>query len=101
MLLLDLPLRAVSWGEDGAKVMPLLLMDYLQWPAMACTLAAAWFVGSHLPIRRRNGFRLFILSNFLWIIWGWSAGAYALIVLQIGLFIMNLRGAEKQHEISG
>lgn len=41
------------------------------------------------------GFWGFILSNMLWIIWGVHTHAYALIVLQICLCGMNLRGYRK------
>lgn len=41
------------------------------------------------------GFVCFSLSNVLWIIWGIPANAYALIVLQVCLFLMNLRGLKK------
>jgi hypothetical protein len=41
------------------------------------------------------GFICFSLSNVLWVIWGVDAGAYALIVLQLCLFLMNLRGLRK------
>ena len=41
------------------------------------------------------GFVCFSLSNVLWIIWGIPASAYALIVLQVCLFLMNLRGLKK------
>ncbi len=70
-------------------------LNQLQWPAMAVTLLAAWFVASTLPGRRHLGFWLFLASNVLWIAWGWFAGAYALIALQIGLAAMNIRGAGK------
>lgn len=70
-------------------------LDALQWPAMVVTLVAAWFVGSRLRWKRALGFWCFILSNVLWIVWGWHDGAYALIALQVGLFAMNLRGARK------
>lgn len=42
-----------------------------------------------------SGFVCFSLSNLLWVIWGVHAGAYALIVLQLCLFLMNLRGFMK------
>ncbi len=71
------------------------LLDSMQWPAMAITLAAAWLVGSQSKRKRSWGFWLFILSNVLWIAWGWHARAYALIALQVGLFALNLRGARK------
>jgi hypothetical protein len=69
--------------------------DLLQWPAMAVTLLASWFIASKVERRRHWGFWIFLLSNALWIAWGWSAGAAALIVLQIGLAAMNIRGAMK------
>ena len=74
------------------------LLNLLQWPAMAVTLMAAWLVGSRRPRRRSWGFWLFIVSNLLWIAWGWHDRAYALIALQAGLFVLNLRGAQKNDE---
>ncbi|KHK66527.1 MULTISPECIES: hypothetical protein [Pseudomonas] len=73
-------------------------MDYLgwvQWPAMAVTVLAAWLIGSRQPRRRVAGFSCFILSNILWVIWGLHTDAYALIVLQFCLCAMNLRGFKK------
>jgi hypothetical protein len=71
------------------------LIDALQWPAMIVTLVAAWLVASQSRSRRNWGFWWFILSNVLWGAWGWHHGAYALIVLQVGLFLLNLRGVRK------
>jgi hypothetical protein len=31
----------------------------------------------------------------LWVAWGWHAAAYALIVLQVALAALNIRGAYK------
>lgn len=70
-------------------------LDWLQWPAMAATLVAAWLVGSRSKARRNVGFWCFIASNLLWAVWGWHDSAYALIALQFGLFFLNLRGARK------
>ena len=70
-------------------------LSALQWPAMAVTLLSAWLVASLSPRKRSWGFWLFIASNALWVVWGWYEGAVALIVLQIGLFALNLRGARK------
>ena len=67
-------------------------IDLLQWPATAVTLYAAYLVGSKRDDRRVLGFVMFVLSNVLWIAWGWHDGAWALITLQVGLFAMNLRG---------
>lgn len=77
------------------------LLGALQWPAMLATLIAAWLVASQGKVRRRWGFWCFILSNLLWSVWGWHDEAYALIVLQVGLFVLNLRGARKNDPESG
>jgi hypothetical protein len=71
------------------------LLDALQWPAMAVTLGAAWLVSSRTRRRRNWGFWCFVLSNVLWVAWGWHERAYALIGLQLGLFVLNLRGVKK------
>jgi hypothetical protein len=71
------------------------LLDLVQWPAMLVTVAAAWFVASAKKRRRAIGFWLFMLSNVLWIVWGVHSRAYALVVLQVCLAAMNIRGAEK------
>ncbi|WP_226504622.1 hypothetical protein [Pseudomonas sp. MWU16-30317] len=75
-----------------------MLIDLLQWPAMAVTVFAAWFTGSSKPTRRMIGFWCFALSNVLWVIWGLHADAYALIILQVFLALMNLRGFKKNRK---
>lgn len=71
------------------------LLNALQWPAMVVTLLAAWLVGGRSARRRTWGFWVFVLSNLLWCAWGAFTQAYALIALQVGLFVLNLRGARK------
>ena len=73
----------------------MLTMNFIQWPAMVVTLAAAWYVASAHKGRRRLGFWLFLGSNVLWVIWGLYSHAYALIALQVGLASMNIRGAKR------
>ena len=70
-------------------------MNLLQWPAMMITIAAAWLTGSTQAHRRQIGFWLMLFSNDLWIVWGLRVEAWALIVLQVGLAWMNVRGARK------
>lgn len=70
-------------------------LDALQWPAMVATLVAAWLVGSRQRQKRTWGFWCFVASNLLWAAWGWHDGAHALIALQLGLFVLNLRGIRK------
>ena len=71
------------------------MFDFIQWPAMVVTVIAAWMVASQRKFKRNWGFWLFLLSNVLWIAWGWQDGAYALIVLQLCLAFLNIRGAWK------
>ena len=71
------------------------LLDVLQWPAMVATLVASWMVGSQRKHKRNWGFWIFILSNVLWLAWGWHTKAWALMALQLGLFGLNLRAARK------
>jgi hypothetical protein len=74
------------------------LIDFLQWPAMAVTLGAAFLVGARHARRRVVGFYTFILSNVLWIVWGLHDEAWALIVLQLGLLAMNVRAIFRNHK---
>ena len=70
-------------------------LDLLQWPAMVVTVAAAWLVASQSESKRSLGFWVFLVSNVLWIVWGWHDHAYALIFLQLCLAGTNVRGARK------
>jgi hypothetical protein len=74
-------------------------IDLLQWPAMIVTIVAAWLVASQSKKRREAGFWWFLLSNLLWAVWGWSSGAYALIVLQVALAALNIRGVNKNDPV--
>ncbi len=75
-------------------------LDAVQWPAMVVTVAASWLVGSTHRHRRSAGFWLFLASNALWIAWGWHADALALVVLQVCLAGMNVRGMLKSQATS-
>jgi sugar phosphate permease len=70
-------------------------LDLLQWPAMAATVLAAWLVASQSKRRRGLGFWIFLASNVLWLAWGWHDKAYALMLLQVLLAALNIRGALK------
>lgn len=71
------------------------LMALVQWPAMVMTVLAAYLVGSQSKKKRSWGFWIFLISNAMWIVWGIHDGAHALIVLQISLAVLNIRGAFK------
>lgn len=75
-------------------------IDALQWPAMAVTVASTVLVGSEHARRREWGFWLFLVSNALWIAWGWHDAAWALVVLQVALAAMNVRGARKAEAVA-
>ena len=70
-------------------------MSLIQWPAMAASIIAMWLVGSSHEHKRGWGFWIFLLSNVLWVIWGVHDHAYALILLQLALAMMNIRGVKK------
>jgi hypothetical protein len=84
--------RSIALGMD--------YLDLLQWPAMVVTALAAWLIASQAKRRRQMGFWCFLVSNALWITWGWHDGAYALIVLQVALAALNVRGAYKNEPAS-
>lgn len=71
------------------------LLDFLQWPAMVASVMAAWLVAAQNKRRRQRGFWWFLASNILWVAWGWHDGAWALIVLQVALATLNIRGLRK------
>lgn len=74
------------------------MLSLIQWPAFAVSLAAAWLVASRSEARRNIGFWVFLLSNVLWVAWGWHTQAWALIALQVCLAALNIRGLFKTEE---
>ena len=74
------------------------ILDLIQWPAFAASLAAAYLVGSNAKNRRNAGFWIFLLSNVLWVAWGLHTSAWALIALQVGLAALNVRGLFKTED---
>ena len=70
-------------------------LDLLQWPAMIVTVAAAYLVASRSPHKRAVGFWCFLLSNVLWVVWGFHDRAWALVGLQFCLATLNIRGVHK------
>ena len=73
-------------------------MDYLsllQWPAMLVNVLSVWLLTFPAKRIRHAGFLLSLLSNILWVAWGWHAQAFAVIGLQFGLTALNIRGARK------
>jgi hypothetical protein len=62
---------------------------------MAATLLSAWLVAAQSKVPRQWGFWIFLVSNALWLAWGWHDHAWALVLLQVGLAILNIRGVAK------
>ncbi len=77
------------------------MLDLLQWPAMVITVLAAWLVASRSARKRKIGFWVFLASNIAWVVWGLQSDAYALIVLQVALAILNIRGVRKNDQVRG
>jgi hypothetical protein len=71
------------------------LLDALQWPALAVTVAATWLMASRAKPTRNVAFWLFLAGNALWMIWGWHDHAIALVVMQLCLAALNIRGVRK------
>ena len=71
------------------------ILDLVQWPAFAASLAAAYLVGATDKGRRNAGFWVFLVSNALWIVWGLHQSAWALHALQLCLAALNIRGLFK------
>jgi hypothetical protein len=74
------------------------VLNDLQWPAMVVTVLASWLVTSKSEHARHWSFWCFLVSNALWIAWGWHDHAYALIALQFALAFANIRGVFKTDE---
>ena len=66
---------------------------------MVASVLAAWLVASSHAQRRNVGFWVFLVSNVLWVAWGWHTHAYALIALQVMLALMNVRGLKKTERL--
>ncbi len=70
-------------------------LSHLQWPAMVVTTLSVWLCASQAEAKRSWGFWCSLLSNALWIAWGYHDGAWALISLQVCLIALNVRGIRK------
>ena len=70
-------------------------LDAIQWFAMATTVGAAWLVAAQNKRRRKAGFWVYLVSNVLWVVWGWHAQAFAVLGLQVALAALNFRGVRK------
>ena len=73
-------------------------MDYvnlLQWPAMVINILAVWLLTYQAKGMRHTGFLFSLLSNVLWVIWGWHVQAFAVLGLQFALATINIRGVRK------
>jgi hypothetical protein len=76
-------------------------LGWVQWPAMAMTIVAAWLVASRKEMRRGWGFWIYLLSNVLWVVWGIAASAWALVLLQVFLAVTNIRGVSRNDAAAG
>ncbi|MDE2365798.1 MAG: hypothetical protein KGM95_02565 [Betaproteobacteria bacterium] len=70
-------------------------LSWMQWPAMVMNVLSVSLLTSRSKRKRHAGFLLSLLSNVLWIVWGWYVQALAILVLQIALATINIRGVNK------
>lgn len=75
------------------------IVNALQWPAMAFTVLATYFVASKSKGKRNLSFWCYLVSNVLWVAWGVQDGAIALISLQFVLAALNIRGVVKTEQV--
>lgn len=71
------------------------ILALLEWPAMAISLVAAYLLGSINPTKRIVAFVMLIIGNVMWIGWGCGSDAMALIALNVGLMVLNVRAIFK------
>lgn len=62
---------------------------------MVINILSVWMLTSQSKGKRHAGFLLSLLSNLLWVIWGWHVQAFAVLCLQIALATLNIRGVRK------
>ena len=72
-----------------------MITEAAQLDILAATLGSTWLVASTRKRLRLAGFYAFLVSNVLWVVWGWHDDAWALVALQVGLAALNIRGATK------
>lgn len=74
------------------------MLDFLQWPAMAITVLSVWWIGADNARQRAIGFWSSFAGNALWIAWGVHDQAWAVIVMQVCLAGLNVRGGIKNQQ---
>ncbi|PTR06048.1 hypothetical protein C8R32_1134 [Nitrosospira sp. Nsp5] len=62
---------------------------------MVINILSVWMLTSQSKGKRHAGFLLSLLSNLLWVIWGWHVQAFAVLGLQIALATLNIHGVRK------
>lgn len=62
---------------------------------MVINVLSVWMLTSQSKGKRHAGFLLSLLSNLLWVIWGWHVQAFAVLGLQIALATLNIHGVRK------
>ncbi len=62
---------------------------------MVINILSVWMLTSQSRGKRHAGFLLSLLSNLLWVIWGWHVQAFAVLGLQIALATLNIHGVRK------
>ena len=65
---------------------------------MAVSLVAAYWMGSKKADKRIVAFLMLSAGNLMWIAWGWGEDAFALIALNVGLLLLNVRGILKNEK---
>ena len=62
---------------------------------MVINILSVWLLTCQTRRMRHAGFLFSLVSNVLWVIWGWHVEAFAVLGLQFALATINIRGVQK------
>lgn len=60
---------------------------------MCVALVGSYYVGCANKDMRLLGWISFLASNLMWVLWAYTAGANALLIMQLAFIITSIRGA--------
>jgi hypothetical protein len=67
-------------------------MIHLQWPALLLSITGAWLVAGRSTRDRMVGFWLLLIASGFWSVWGYAAGAPAIVLAQLVFAYTSVRG---------
>lgn len=65
-----------------------MFWEFMDWSAFAFTLVGVWFLSKY----KRSGFIINVFGSLLWVLIGLHSALYGLLVLNVVLLFLYLRG---------